>query len=213
MSARFLSTQGVPIADAVVSGLLVSIGGFVVQVALLLVSLALVGPDFDLALTLDGGDTARIALFVLLGAGLIISLIWLVPALHRRVVPHLRGAATNVRSLVTNPRRLALVIGGNLMSQLIYAIVLGLCVEAYGYHLNLGLLIVVNTCATVFAGVMPVPGGMGVSEAALTAGLTAAGLPSAVAAAAAITHRLITFYLPPAWGWLATRWLTKRGYL
>ena len=30
---------------------------------------------------------------------------------------------------------------------------------------------------------------------------------------AAVTHRLVTFYLPPIWGWFAMHWLTKRGYV
>lgn len=32
-------------------------------------------------------------------------------------------------------------------------------------------------------------------------------------ASMAIGYRLVTFYLPPLWGWLAMRWLRKRAYV
>jgi uncharacterized membrane protein YbhN (UPF0104 family) len=44
---------------------------------------------------------------------------------------------------------------------------------------------------------MPVPGGIGVTEAALTAALAAAGVPDSAAFAAAVTYQLVIFYLPP----------------
>ena len=60
---------------------------------------------------------------------------------------------------------------------------------------------------------MPVPGGIGVTEAALTAGFIAIGVPSSIAAAAAITYRLITYYTPPIIGFPMFRWLQKQRYL
>ena len=213
MSARFLSTQGVPLGNAVLSGMLVSFGGFTVQVMLLVLALTVFDVQLDLDLTFEVDDQARLILLVVVGVGVILSLIWFIPKLHKRVVPHVGAAWRLARGLVTNPRRLAMVVGGNMWSQVTYAVVLGLCTKAYGYHVGLGTLIVINTCATLFAGIMPVPGGMGVTEAALTAGLTAAGVPPAPAAAAALTHRVVTFYLPPTWGWFALRWLTRRGYV
>ena len=47
----------------------------------------------------------------------------------------------------------------------------------------------------------------------LTAGLVALGVPNAVAMSTAIAYRLVTFYLPPIWGSLATRWLKQHQYL
>jgi len=95
----------------------------------------------------------------------------------------------------------------------LYAIVLGMNLRAYGASLPLPALLLVNTGATFIASVVPVPGGMGVAEAGLVAGLTAFGIPSDTAVAAALTHRLITFYIPPTWGWVAFRWLTRHDYL
>ena len=60
---------------------------------------------------------------------------------------------------------------------------------------------------------MPVPGGIGVSEAGLTAGLTAVGVSSDIALPAVILYRLCSYYLPPLWGWVSLRWLTHHDYL
>ena len=66
---------------------------------------------------------------------------------------------------------------------------------------------------SLFAGLMPVPGGMGVAEAGFTVGLQAIGVPSAIAISTAITYRLVTFYLPPIWGAAAMRWLRRQQYV
>ena len=60
--------------------------------------------------------------------------------------------------------------------------------------------------------VAPVPGGIGVQEAALTAGLTAFGIDSNTALATVLVFRGITFALPPVFGFFTLRYLRKRGY-
>jgi uncharacterized protein (TIRG00374 family) len=85
--------------------------------------------------------------------------------------------------------------------------------HAYGVDLTLVELLFVNTAASAFAGLMPVPGGIGAAEAGLTAGLVALGVEESTAFAVAITHRLCTYYLPPIWGYLSLRWLRRRAYV
>jgi uncharacterized membrane protein YbhN (UPF0104 family) len=65
----------------------------------------------------------------------------------------------------------------------------------------------------LFAGLLPVPGGVGVSEAGLSLGLTRVGVSSSFAFAIALSYRFIVFYLPPLWGFLSLRWLNRRQYL
>jgi uncharacterized membrane protein YbhN (UPF0104 family) len=50
-----------------------------------------------------------------------------------------------------------------------------------------------------------VPGNLGAAEAALVAGLTAAGVPTAIAVPATLTHRLATAWVTPIPGWFALR--------
>jgi uncharacterized protein (TIRG00374 family) len=93
------------------------------------------------------------------------------------------------------------------------AIILGICLRAYGYSASLAGLILVNTLVSLFAGFMPVPGGMGVAEAGYTAALVALGIPETAAVSTAITFRLVTYYLPPIWGAFAMRWMRHHEYL
>ena len=54
---------------------------------------------------------------------------------------------------------------------------------------------------------------MGVVEAGLIAGFTAAGIPQAEAVAATFTARMFTTYLPPIWGWFCFQWLRHHDYV
>ena len=72
---------------------------------------------------------------------------------------------------------------------------------AFGDHLRLPVLLVVIILAGIIGGISPSPGGMGVVEAGLILGLTAAGVSEANATAAVFIQRLFTSYLPSIWGW------------
>jgi uncharacterized protein (TIRG00374 family) len=106
-----------------------------------------------------------------------------------------------------------MLFGGNFFAQIMLAIILGICLRAYGYSASLAGLILVNTLVSLFAGFMPVPGGMGVAEAGYTAALVALGIPETAAVSTAITFRLVTYYLPPIWGAFAMRWMRHHEYL
>jgi uncharacterized membrane protein YbhN (UPF0104 family) len=93
-----------------------------------------------------------------------------------------------------------MVFAGNLGAQLLQAVILGLCLQGFGHHATMAQLLLVNTVASLLAGFMPVPGGMGVTEAAYTAGLVALGVPSAAAMSTVIAFRVATYFLPPVWG-------------
>ena len=63
------------------------------------------------------------------------------------------------------------------------------------------------------AGIIPVPGGIGVAELGISVGLAAAGLTPEAALATALAFRIATFYLPPLWGFFALRWLQRNRLL
>ena len=54
---------------------------------------------------------------------------------------------------------------------------------------------------------------MGVVEAGMIIGLTAAGINETNAVAAVFVQRLFTAYLPPIWGWFVLVWMRKKEYL
>ena len=124
-----------------------------------------------------------------------------------------RDALSAVRTVSRLRNKRLQLFGGSLATQVLYALTLGFASHAYGFDLDLGQLLLVNTGATVFAAIVPVPGGIGVAEAGLTAGLVAVGVPESAAFAIALTHRLCSYYLPPIWGYFALRWLLHKDYL
>jgi uncharacterized protein (TIRG00374 family) len=136
-----------------------------------------------------------------------------VPNLRNRLVPPMREGFGVVKDSFSDPRQLLRLTGGTLLQKVLFAAALSASVAAYGGRLDFGQAVFVNVAASLLTGLVPVPGGVGVGETALTGGLTAVGVPAEVAATAAITHRLVTSYLPPIFGFFASRWLTEREYL
>jgi uncharacterized protein (TIRG00374 family) len=72
---------------------------------------------------------------------------------------------------------------------------------------------VVTVATNLLAGLVPIPGGIGVAEGVLTSMLVFAGLGADEAFAVAIVFRIATFYIPAGEGFFATQWLEKNGYL
>ena len=98
-------------------------------------------------------------------------------------------------------------------TELLFATALGLFCRGLGSDISLADLLLINISVSLFASFIPVPGGIGVVEFGLTAGLTSAGMTSEAALAAVFLYRLSTFYIPPVWGFFALRWLERGRYL
>jgi uncharacterized protein (TIRG00374 family) len=76
-----------------------------------------------------------------------------------------------------------------------------------------GLALVAVVATSLLQGLVPIPGGIGVTEAVMTGFLVALGVDESVAFAATIAYRAITFYLPALEGFFAMRWLERNKYL
>jgi glycosyltransferase 2 family protein len=211
MNLRFLQQMGVPRVQALAAGAIDDVSETAVQAALLLIVLPIVGASVDTS-QLHGPDTR---LLVGIGVALVASVVVIlaVPKLRAKVVPDLKSAASGVSSVARDRHKRLELFGGNVLSELTYAIALGATCLAYGVHLNLAQLVFVNTSAAILSSVIPSPGGIGPAEAALAAGLIAMGVDESTAFAVAITQRLCTFYLPPIWGYFSLRWLSRHGYV
>ena len=148
---------------------------------------------------------------------LVSGVVLLLPRVRRKVralvAPQLAKAWQNLRDVMRTPKKGIQLFGGNLIAQIFFALTLGAALQMYGQSLGLMELIVINSFASVLGGIAPVPGGMGVIEAGLIAGFTAAGVPQTEAIAATFTARLFTAYLPPIWGWFSLEWLRKKEYV
>jgi len=213
VNVRFFQRQGAPAAQALTIGLIDSVFGFVVQVILLLtiVFSGLVTLDLSLeGLDIDPNGKILVLVGILVVIAVIVAIT--VPRIRRPIATRIAEARPAL-AVIRSPIKLAGLLGGNFVAQFLLAIVLGLTVRAFGQSATLAELLLTNTLVSLFAGVMPIPGGIGVSEAAIAFCLTAIGIPSATAAAIALVFRLLTFYLPPIWGGFAMRWLRRQAYL
>jgi glycosyltransferase 2 family protein len=213
INIRFFQRFGVDATTAVSAGVIDSVSGFVVQISLFL--LLFFWSDVDLSLSLDPDDLSGLATIALIAIGAIVVLVVLViavPSWRHRALDMLRRART-AAAVLRSPVKLLQLFGGNVLNQILFAVALSACVRAFHAEVPLTTLVLINTVVSLFAGLLPVPGGMGVTEAGLTLGLTSAGLPNEIAFAAAIAYRFCSFYLPPIWGFFCYRWLVQRRYL
>jgi uncharacterized membrane protein YbhN (UPF0104 family)/tRNA A-37 threonylcarbamoyl transferase component Bud32 len=210
---RFLQRMGASAPEAVAAGALDDASETIVQAALFMISLALVGDALDTSKfhlgTPDGRLVAAILVALILGVAIVLA----VPKLRAKVLPAARTAFAGLWTVARDRHKRLELFGGNVLSELLYSISLGATCLAYGVHLNLAELIFVNTAASVLSSLIPSPGGIGAAEASLSAGLIAVGVGDSTAFAIAITQRLCTFYLPPIWGYASLRWLTRKGYV
>ncbi len=211
MNLRFLQRMGVPRAQALAAGTVDDVSETMVQVGLLLVALPFVGVKVDTG-KIHGPDTRLLGA---IGVAVVVSAVAVlaVPKLRAKVVPGVKSALSGVWSVARDRRKRLELFGGNVLSELTYAIALGATCLAYGLHLNLAQLVFVNSSAAILSSVIPSPGGIGPAEAALAGGLIAMGVDQSTAFAVAITQRLCTFYLPPIWGYVSLRWLDRHGYV
>jgi len=213
MNLRFLQRMGTSLPEAVAAGAVDDASETIVQVALFLLVLPFVHSTLQASKFHASAPNGR--LVAALAGALVISiaLILAVPKLRAKVVPPARQALAGLWNVARDRHKRIELFGGNLGSELLYAISLGATCLAYGVHLNLAELVFVNTAASVLSSLIPVPGGIGAAEASLSAGLIAVGVDESTAFAIAITQRLCTFYLPPIWGYFSLRWLTHKGYV
>jgi uncharacterized membrane protein YbhN (UPF0104 family) len=217
MNIRFLQKQGVEVGAATSSGVLVGLSGTITQFGLFVLTAFAVGQQGTLSQVGGGDHDGSLILIGVLVVAAAAGIVLAIPSLRRfsreKVWPQVIGAVRNIWGILTTPRQLFLVLGGSIAAQLLYSLCLLCCLHAYGGSLSFGEIVFVNTSASFLASLVPAPGGIGVAEAALIGALTAFGIPSEMAVATVVTHRLFTTYLPPLWGSYATKWLISEGYL
>lgn len=214
LGVRFLQRLGVDAAPAAASVALNAAGGLVVHLSLLLVAVA-------------WGGTAGVGGFSLPDATLVLGAIAVVLALaglallHRgvreRVLGPLRGAvrsaASSVGSVLTNPVRVAQLLGGSIGITVSYLLAMVAAVEAFGGGPSTTQVVVGYLLASALASVAPTPGGLGAFEAAMITALTGFGMSSGAAVSATLSFRLATYWLPIPPGWAAFTWMQHHDEL
>jgi uncharacterized protein (TIRG00374 family) len=216
VNVRFFQRQGLPATTAVATGALDGVSGFIVQAMLLGSLLLFSGLSLDVDVAGPASAAVRIVWMVAIGLAIAFVVILAVPRLRHLVLGAVRKTVTEAIDVLRglrSPRRLVMLFGGNLAAELLFATALGVFVQAFGYSLAFHELLFVNMAVSLLAGIVPIPGGVGVTEGGLIYGLTAFGVPAEAAFATVILYRISTFYTPPIWGFISLRWLERNRYL
>jgi uncharacterized membrane protein YbhN (UPF0104 family)/tRNA A-37 threonylcarbamoyl transferase component Bud32 len=213
LEVRFFQKVGNTATGALAVGLIDSVCGFIVQMVVILV-IALSGLA-SLDLSASGSTSTPTGKWLVVGL-VVLILAMIVGLAIPRVRSFVKDKVADGKAalmVLRSPSKVAMIFLGNLAAQILFAVVLGLCLKAFGYRLNLAQLLLVYNVVSLFAGFMPVPGGVGVAEAGYTAGLVALGIPQTAAMTTAIMFRMVTYYLPPIWGGFAMKWLRDHEYV
>jgi len=208
LNVRYLQRKKIPAAVAVASVGVSQVVAFVLHILLLVVFAAVAGT----------GTTSPIkpptwAYFVVAGLVVLAGVVLAVPAGRRlvraRLSPTFGQVLPQLLEVAQHPRKLAEGIGGALLLSLAYILCLSACVAAFGKSVPFAKIGFVYLTGAALGSIIPTPGGLGAVEAALTAGLTAAGVPGAVAVSSVLLFRLLTFWLPVPAGYVALNFLER----
>src|SRR5205807_8362224 len=105
-----------------------------------------------------------------------------VPRLRRTIVPPVKQGATTIWEALHSPRRVLALIGGNLLTTVLYGLCMMACIAAYGPGLPFFTILALNIGVSTIAGLVPVPGGgAAISAIGMSGALAAFGVSESVA--------------------------------
>ena len=213
INIRYLQRRKISAANAAASVGVSQVVAFVMHISLLVIFIALTGTNESK----NPIEVPVVAYFVLAGLVAVAAAVAALPAgrrlLRARVAPAINQVLPQLLQMAQHPRKLAEGIGGTLLLSAAYIGCLAVCIHALGGSVPIASVAVVYLTGSAIGSLVPTPGGLGAVEAALSAGLTAAGLPGAVAVSAVLLYRLLTFWLPVPIGWVALKHLERRQAL
>lgn len=213
MNAAFLHKFGVTITVALAQGAIDGFSGFLVQ-AVILVVILLTG-NVDLGFDIDADDVPWLlilGILTLLVVGVVIA-VMKVERLREKVVPVLQQAWGALLVVLRQPVRAIGLLTSNFVYWNLLGITLWILLEAVGSPVDYSAALFVAAGTSLFAGFMPIPGGVGVAEAAMTALLATFGVDQSVALAVTAVYRAVTFYIPALEGFFGSRWLERNDYI
>lgn len=212
INVRYLTSNGLSSALAATCVAVVQVFSFLSHIALLLLAVVFAGTSHDFAFRPPKNAILGFAVFAL---ALAVSAS--VPAVRRiianRVRPILSSVIPRMASLINQPTKLGAGLGGMVILNVGYCVALIASVKAFLPEAPIAAVAVVYLAGSVVGQAAPTPGGIGAMEAAIAAGLTAAGIDGAVAVSGTLLFRVATFWLPTIPGWLAFRSLQRSGDL
>ena len=211
LNLRYLRKRRVPTAMAVTTVTLMQISQALITIILLLLVMVIAGSS--LSVSVPYGTILGVVAVVMVAVGIIVA----VPKVRRwiwsKIQPTWQQVYPRLLWIIGQPRRLAAVVGGNLLMNIGYVGSFWTALLAMGGSLNFSTVSITYLTANAAGSFIPSPGGIGTVETALTSGLTVAGISSSVAIATALLYRLFTFYGRIPFGWLAMKYMEKKDMI
>ena len=115
--------------------------------------------------------------------------------------------------VIKDPKRTLALLTSNLGARLVLAVSMWMILNSMDVSLGIWSTLTATVATGLLGGVIPIPGGVGVSEAVLTGFLVLFGVDETTAFAAAVVYRVATFYIPSGYGFFSMKWLERNGYV
>jgi uncharacterized membrane protein YbhN (UPF0104 family)/tRNA A-37 threonylcarbamoyl transferase component Bud32 len=214
LNIRYLNKAKISPADSASSVGVSQVFAFVLHLLLLVIFIVLTGGSPSKSIR----PPPSWSYIALAAVGAVVLAVMALPAGRRlvrsRVAPALGQVIPRLLDIAQRPAKLAEGIGGALLLTFGYIVCLEVSVLAVGSHAQFFAVGVVYLTGSAVSSVVPLPGGIGVTETVLSAALTAvARVPTAYALSAVLLFRLVTFYLPAMLGWIALNYLQRHEVL
>jgi hypothetical protein len=213
MNVRFLQRMGASTPEAVAAGAVDDVSEKVVKALLVAATLPLVNVGIDTSRFTGSAPDTRPLLAILIAAVVGVAVVVAVPSLRAKAVPKIRTAFATLWHVARTRRKRLELFGGNIVTELLFALVLGAACPAYGVDLSLAELVCVNTAAGFVSGLIPSPAASAQQRrpsrqdsspsASTSPPLSRSRSPNACAPS--ICRRI--------WGYPSLRWLQRGGYV
>jgi undecaprenyl-diphosphatase len=148
-----------------------------------------------------------LGIIVLAGA---VTILVKAPTLRSKVGAWLKQAWAYLRIVAAQPTRGLRIAGGEIVTLASQIACMSLILLSLHASPKIAALLVITQIAGAASSVVPIPGGLGAPEAILVAGLNAIGVHHSEAIIAALTYRMLTYWLPPIPGAVALYDLFRR---
>jgi len=212
LNMRLLTRRKVPAPLAVATVALVQVSAVVVTVVGLLVLSLITGSEGTLAAL----PSSSVLVGVIVTAS-VVAIAMLLPRVRNwalgRLRPLVRQTWPRLAQVLSQPWRLALGIGGNVLLTGAYVGAFDATLRAFGQNLQLIDVTVLFLLGNAVGAIVPTPGGLGAVETALTAGLFSAGLAQPLALSIVVIFRLFSYWFRIPLGYFAMKFLQRRGEL
>ncbi|HYU56859.1 MAG TPA: lysylphosphatidylglycerol synthase domain-containing protein, partial [Actinomycetota bacterium] len=207
---RFLQRSGLSSEEAVTGTALNSVAGGIARLVAIAAAIPLIGSSGFSGGVHKPADWEILAAVVVVGA---IAGVVFFTAIGRRLLQPIRRAFKELAVVLRDPAKALALLGGALAVIALNIICFAAALAAVHAHVGASTAIVVYLGGSTVGGAAPTPGGLGAVEAALVAGLTAAGVDASLGVAGVLTFRLLTYWLPIPLGYASLRVLRREGLL